>query len=82
MKTSNLVLTLIGILTVIFTIEMIYIFRTQYSIPDTLVTCWFTSVVGECGVLGWIKTSKVRHQEHDWEVEAYERYKKDAEENK
>ena len=61
MKTSNVVLIIIGTLTIIFTIVMIVLFWTHYSVPDTLITCWFGAVAGECGFLGWIKTSKVKY---------------------
>ena len=35
------------------------------GIPDTLCTCFFVAVTGECGFMGWIKTAKVRQQEQD-----------------
>ena len=38
-------------------------------IPDTLVTCVFASLAGECGIMGWIKTSKERKRERKWEIE-------------
>ena len=76
-NTSKIVLIIIGTLTVVFTIVMIVLFWTHYAIPDTLVTCWFAAVGGECGVLGWIKTNKVRYIERQWQIEDYERYKED-----
>lgn len=75
-NTANIVLVLIGIATILFVLKMIKLFETQYSIPDTLCTCYFSAVVGECGVLGWIKTSKVRHLERQWQNEDYEKYTK------
>lgn len=77
MKTSNIVLIVVGFLTVIFTIAMIYIYWTHCSIPDTLVTCWFSAFAGECGVLGWIKTAKVKSIERQQQLEDYERFKKE-----
>ena len=77
-NTANIVLVLIGIATVLFVLKMIHLFETQYSIPDTLCTCYFSAVVGECGVLGWIKTAKVRHQDRQWQNEDYERFTNDT----
>lgn len=78
-KTSDLCLVLICLLTVAFTVVMIVLFWTHYSIPDTLVTCWFAAVAGEFGVLGWIKTTKVRHEDREWQVEDYEKLKAEEE---
>lgn len=77
MKTSNIVLIVVSVLTIAFTITMIVCFWTHYSIPDTLVTCWFGAVAGECGVLGWIKTAKVKHIERIQQLEDYERFKEE-----
>ena len=38
-------------------------------IPDTLVTCVFAALGGECGAMAWIKTAKERNKERKWEVE-------------
>lgn len=75
MKTSDIVLIILAVFTVIFTVIMLQIYWTHYAIPDTLVTCWFTAVTGECGALGWIKTTKVRHEDRRWMLEDYQRYK-------
>jgi hypothetical protein len=73
-KTMDLILILIGIFLVIFTIYMIFLFREYGAIPDTLVACVFTSLAGECGIMGWIKTSKDRNKERKWEKEDREYY--------
>ena len=78
-KTSDLVLVLIGLLTVLFVIINLILFDLHEAIPNTLVTCWFSAVVGEFGVLGWIKTTKVKQQEQEREKELYERLKADRE---
>ena len=65
----NIILIIVGICLFLFTIEMIRTFREYGSIPDTLVTCVFAALGGECGIMGWIKTSKNRRREREWEVE-------------
>lgn len=59
----NIVLILVGISLLAFTIAMIQIFREYGSIPDTLITCVFATLGGECGVMGWIKTTKEKNQD-------------------
>lgn len=67
--TMNLILVLIGLFLLAFTVYMIILFREYGMIPDTLVTCVFASLAGECGIMGWIKTSKERKRERKWELE-------------
>lgn len=84
MKTMDLILIILFIITIAFTITMIWIFRTQYMVPDTLITCFFAAVTGECGFMGWIKTSKESNKTRRWQLEDEKRWKeeqKNMEEN-
>lgn len=65
----NFILVLIGIVMVWFTLEMIQIFKEYGSIPDTLVNCVFIATTGECGIMGWIKTTKDKYREREWRQE-------------
>ena len=67
--TMNLILVIIGIALLIFTISMIRIFRVYGAVPDTLITCVFAALASECGIMGWIKTTKDRKRERKWELE-------------
>ena len=78
-KTMDVILVIIGVLTVAFTVTMIVLYWTHYAIPDTLVTCWFAAITGECGFMGLIQTTKVRHEDRQWQVEDYERMKAEEE---
>lgn len=69
MKTLDIVLVIVGILLVFFTIAMIFVFCYTGSVPDTLITCFFATLGGECGICGWIKTTKERTQERQWQLE-------------
>ena len=62
-KTMDRILVLIGITTVIFITVMIWLFYRFQSIPDQLVICYFAAVFGECGIMGWIKTTKEKQAE-------------------
>lgn len=64
--TMNFILLVLGAMLFWFTVTMIDLFREYGSVPDTLVNCVFIALTGECGVMGWIKTSKVKHREREW----------------
>lgn len=65
----NIILIIVGASLFVFTITMIQVFKEYGAVPDTLITCVFAALAGECGIMGWIKTSKDRRRERDWEVE-------------
>lgn len=67
--TMDVILVVVGVSLLAFTVAMIWIFREYGAIPDTLVTCVFAALGGECGVMGWIKTTKDRSRERKWEQE-------------
>lgn len=68
-RTMDVILVVIAVALTAFTIEMIRIFRETGMIPDTLCTCVFAALGGECGAMAWIKTSKERSRERKWELE-------------
>lgn len=68
-RTMDVILVVVAVLLIAFTIEMIKIFRETGMIPDTLCTCVFAALGGECGAMAWIKTSKERRRERQWELE-------------
>lgn len=54
----DVILIIIAVVLVVFTVVMIMTFHTQGAIPDTLVTCVFAALTGECGFMALIKTTK------------------------
>lgn len=67
--TMDKILVFIAIFLLLFTIGMIVLYIFTGATPDVLITCIFAICGGECGVLGWIKTTKERQQERKWEIE-------------
>lgn len=67
--TMDLILIIIFVSLAIFTGIMIKTFYDVGAVPDTLITCVFAALGGECGVMGWIKTTKERRREREWEKE-------------
>lgn len=63
----DLILLIVFLCLVSFTITMIWLFTMFGSVPDTLVTCVYATLGGECGIMGWIKTTKDRTRERKWE---------------
>lgn len=78
--TMDLILILVGAFLLIFTSVMIMLHVLTGSTPDTLITCVFAACGGECGVMGWIKTTKDRHRERRWEIEDREHEENKAKE--
>lgn len=65
----DVILIFVAVVLLMFTAVMIYLFITQGAIPDTLCTCVFAVLGGECGVMGWIKTNKDKIRDRQWEKE-------------
>ena len=65
----DIILIVVGISLLTFTVTMVRIYRECGGVPDTLVTCVFATLGGECGIMGWIKTTKDRNKERKWEQE-------------
>lgn len=86
-STSNKALIICCVLIVIFTTIMILLFDHHKAVPDSLIYCFYGAMTGEAGVLGWIKTSKIKNVEYEREKAAYERMmmdraRQEEEENK
>lgn len=59
-KVSYIVLIIVAVLTIAFTVTCLWLFYLYQSIPDVLVTAFYTSVVSELGMNAWIKTTKTK----------------------
>lgn len=68
-RTMDVILVIVGALLISFTITMIVMFVKYGAIPDTLCTCVFAALGGECGVMGWIRTTKDRQRDRKYEIE-------------
>ena len=64
----DVMLILVAITLFSFTMKMIDLFETYMVVPDTLITCVFAVCGGECGILGWIKTSKEKYRDRKWQL--------------
>ena len=67
--TMDKILIIIALFLLVFITIMIWLYYTTGGIPDTLCTCVFAACGGECGVMGWIKTTKERYRDRQYELE-------------
>lgn len=74
-KAMDVALVIVLIVTLVFTGVMIWLFIQFQCVPDTLITAFFAVVGGECGILGWIKTSKEKSKQKNEEKEENEEAK-------
>ena len=81
LKTMDIILVVMAVLLVAFTLKMILVFEQTGAIPDTLCTCVFAALGGECGVMGWIKTTKDKLTDRKWQIEDRAQDEKEREEN-
>lgn len=77
-RTMNTILLVVAVLLILFTLKMIHVFETTGAVPDTLITCVFAALGGECGIMGWIKTTKDKYKDREWLVEDRESEKPSA----
>ena len=71
-STLNIILVIVGVFFLWFNCQMLSIFREQGMIPETYACAVIAATIGECGICGWIRTTKDRRREHQWEVEEKE----------
>lgn len=64
-RTMDIILVIIAVFLIGFVAMMLWLYYRTGGIPDTLCTCVFAMCGGECGVMGWIKTTKEKHRERE-----------------
>ena len=75
-RTMDIILAVIAVFLLLFIVVMVWLYYQTGAIPDTLCTCVFAACGGECGVMGWIKTTKERQRERSFELEDREHEEK------
>lgn len=75
-RTMDVVLVVIAVFLLVFIGIMLWLYHQTGGIPDTLCTCVFAACGGECGVMGWIKTTKERQRDRQYELEDREHEEK------
>lgn len=68
-RTMDVILIVIAVFLLVFIALLLWMYYRTGGIPDTLCTCVFGVCGGECGVMGWIKTTKDKQQDRQYELE-------------
>jgi ammonia channel protein AmtB len=71
-NTLDIILILVGMFFLWFNWQLLEIFREMGSIPETYACAVVTATIGECGICGWIKTTKEKQKENQEEEESEE----------
>lgn len=72
----DFILIIVGVLLITFTVVMIIVFCNYGAIPDILCSCVFATLGCECGVMGWIKTTKEKNKDRENELKDREYFEK------
>lgn len=67
--TLNIILFLVGTFFAWFNWQMICVFRECGAIPESYACAVVAATIGECGICGWIRTSKDKKLDRKWEKE-------------
>jgi len=67
--TLNIVLICVGLFFVWFNYQMLEIFKLCGAIPETYACAVIAAIIGECGICGWIKTTKEKRMQREWDKE-------------
>lgn len=59
-KTSKIILLVLGGLLIAFVLKMINLYETTGGVPDTLVQCVLGTGLAELALTAWITVSKVK----------------------
>lgn len=62
-KTTNAVLIFLGIIAILFTACMIWLFYMYQTVPDSLIVAVFSAIFGETSACALIKTAKLKNGE-------------------
>ncbi len=68
-KTMDVILIGLAVFLLIFIVVMLALYYITGGIPDTLCTCVFGICGGECGVMGWIRTTKDKQMDRKYQLE-------------
>lgn len=64
-RTSKLIITALLVFLLLFTIACLWLFEDTGSEPAALISAVFVFCGGECGILGWIRTTKEKEAKND-----------------
>lgn len=76
-STLDLTLVIVVVLFIKFNMEMINLYKTFGSMPETYACAVVVALIGECGICGRIFTTKIKYKERKMDKELDDEFKKD-----
>lgn len=75
--TLNIILIIVFAFFILFHFQMLQLYKTFGSLPESYAIAVVGATIGEAGICGWIRTNKDRHRERQWEKEDERERKRD-----
>lgn len=75
--TLNIILCIVFAFFILFHFQMLQLYKTFGSLPESYAIAVVGATIGEAGICGWIRTNKDRHRERQWEKEDERERKRD-----
>ena len=75
--TLNIILIIVFAFFILFHFQMLQLYKTFGSLPESYAIAVVGATIGEAGICGWIRTNKDRHRERQWEKEDEQERKRD-----
>ena len=75
--TLNIILCIVFAFFLLFHFQMLQLYRTFGSLPESYAIAVVGATIGAAGICGWIRTTKDRHREREWEKEDERERKRD-----
>lgn len=67
--TMNLVLIAVFLYMILINAQMLQVYRAYGSAPESAWCALIAALLGECGICGWIKTTKEKNRDQQQEKE-------------
>lgn len=78
LNTMDKILVVVFLTVVTFIAICLYFYWHDKMISDALIYGFFGLITGECGAMGWIKTTKERRENRRWQLQDQARAEKQA----
>lgn len=67
--TLNIILIIVFGFFIIFHLQMLQLYKTFGSLPESYAIAVVGATIGEAGICGWIRTTKDRQRQRRWDQE-------------
>lgn len=67
--TLNIILVVVFAFFILFHFQMLQLYKTFGSLPESYAIAVVAATIGEAGICGWIRTTKDKNRERQWEKE-------------